>query len=183
MLNKKLERVVDRSVEDKFMNKDVVTVTVKQLKKIKLLYRDITDLVEKENSLVGWQIFCLMAYTLLYALSLLNSVLVGESIQSLKSDAVGLLIIIIYDFYVALSCDLTNYEGKKIIKLCYNLEEKFSMNSPIRHELLELAEQAKFFAPRFVSVGLFDIKRKMLLSMMTTITTYIIVIIQYNNVL
>lgn len=88
-----------------------------------------------------------------------------------------------YNIYVALSCDFAHYEGNRIIKLCYNLGENFPLKSPIRDELLELAEQAKYFSPKFISVGLFNINRRILLSMVTTITTYVIIIIQFNNVL
>lgn len=88
-----------------------------------------------------------------------------------------------YILYISLSCDFATKEGRKLITLCYDLEENFPMRSPIRKELLELADEAVYFTPRFVSVGLFTIDRSLLLSMVTTIATYLIVIIQFNNVL
>ncbi|XP_023310418.1 uncharacterized protein LOC111691580 [Anoplophora glabripennis] len=183
VLNQKFVQVLNISVENKFMSKDVDLMTLKEIKKIKFLYRYINDLVERTNDLLGWPTFCLMAYTMLDALTILNCLVVGEYMQLIFTDTLELFAIIIYTVYIALSCDFTSYEGKKIITLCYDLEDKFPMKSPIRKELLEVAVQAKHFPPKFVSMGLFDINRKILLSMVATITTYVIAIIQFNSVL
>lgn len=99
-LNEKLEQIIKKSVENKFMNKDVVFVTVKQIQRVKSLYRDVTDLVERANLLLGWPIFCLMAYTLLDTLSILNGLIANEGLQWIGADSIELFLIIVSNFAI-----------------------------------------------------------------------------------
>lgn len=94
-LNGKLVQIINKSVENKFMNKEVVFITVKQIQKIKSLYRDINDLVERANLLLGWPIFCLMAYTLLNTLSILNGLIADGDLQWIGADSIEIILIIV----------------------------------------------------------------------------------------
>lgn len=74
---------------------------------------------------------------------------------------------------------MTN-EGKKLTKLCYDLEEKFAANSPIRIELLNLAERTVYYAPVFTLFGLSEINKSTFLALISTLATYLIVTIQFK---
>lgn len=99
-LNQKLGEIVDISVENKFMHSDVDIITVNRIKKIKFLYKDIHDLVERTNVLFGWPIFCLMTFVLLGALDVLNFLVVGEYLQLIRIEIVELLGIIVSNLYL-----------------------------------------------------------------------------------
>ncbi|KAJ8947993.1 hypothetical protein NQ314_008509 [Rhamnusium bicolor] len=77
-------------------------------------------------------------------------------------------------------CDLTVRESQKVIKICYNLNQKEILSSEERQELRNLINQVKINIPKFTAAGFFEIGRTTLFSFFGATTTYLIVIIQFH---
>lgn len=93
VLNQRFVQILHVSIENKFMTKDVDVATIKDINKIKFLYRYVNDLVESVSNLFGWSTFCLMAYTILDALTVLNCMIVGDFTQPTERFELFVLIV------------------------------------------------------------------------------------------
>nr|CAH7750358.1 unnamed protein product [Callosobruchus chinensis] len=74
---------------------------------------------------------------------------------------------------------MTMAEGRRVLKTCYILEDKFPIKSPIRQELLDLIDQAHYHLPVFTAFDLFELNRCTFLALISVLTTYFIVSIQF----
>nr|CAI5860281.1 unnamed protein product [Callosobruchus analis] len=70
-------------------------------------------------------------------------------------------------------------EGRRVLKTCYTLEDKFPIRSPIRRELLDLIAQVHYHTPIFTAFDLFELNRCTFLALISVLTTYFIVSIQF----
>lgn len=82
---------------------------------------------------------------------------------------------------IIISCDLVTAEGKRIIPLCYQLRDLPRIYDMEKEELMILANMAKQNYPVLTAGGLFEINRKTMLTFITTVTTYLIILTQLGN--
>ncbi|RZC41106.1 7tm 7 domain containing protein, partial [Asbolus verrucosus] len=82
--------------------------------------------------------------------------------------------------FVIMSCDSATRESKKIVMLCYKIQQHCVANSIERKELIYLAEVTSASVPTFTAAGFFEINRNTFLGILSATTTYLIIIIQFN---
>jgi gustatory receptor len=80
-----------------------------------------------------------------------------------------------------LACDAARSESYKTVFLCYKLREKFPDKSEEQKELLQLAQIVEVNKANFSAADFFDVNRNTLFGIFGTITTYLIVTIQFNE--
>ncbi|KAG5894160.1 hypothetical protein JTB14_001856 [Gonioctena quinquepunctata] len=177
-LNELLENKILAVEKNGSIDSNVQNYAIKRIKVIKKLHRDLTNLVNDIDGLYGWPIIVLGFHILSTLLSVLNGFVLQEGV--LLDELIDLVKVTGYMVCFLLTCDLTAAEGKMIINISYNLEQKFGIESPIRMELLELAEYVRYRRPTFILLGMFELNRRTLLSMVSCLTTYLIIIIQFN---
>ncbi|CAH1986464.1 unnamed protein product [Acanthoscelides obtectus] len=90
-----------------------------------------------------------------------------------------MLTVTTYVVYVIVNCEMTIAEGRTVLTTCYILEDKFPIKSPVRQELLELIDQVHYHAPVFTAFDLFELNRRTFLVLISVLTTYFIVSIQF----
>ncbi|KAJ8964576.1 hypothetical protein NQ314_004880 [Rhamnusium bicolor] len=179
-LNYLLNRIISETVENKFKSSNTDYFTVKQIKLCKSLYMEMEKISRSVNVIFGWPGLCIML-SFLNILEVLNSVIFGARREQMFYELFELALTLVYSTVLIISYEYATNEGQKLIHLCYDLEEKFPLKSPIRNEVLEFVELTKYFAPKFSAVGLFIPSRKTILNMFSLATTYLIVIIQLNS--
>ncbi|RZB40915.1 hypothetical protein BDFB_014701 [Asbolus verrucosus] len=79
-----------------------------------------------------------------------------------------------------MSCDLAASESKKIMLLCYKMQQGFSDNSKERRELKWLTNEISINIAKFTAAEFFEINRNTFFGILSTTTTYLIIIIQFN---
>lgn len=85
---------------------------------------------------------------------------------------------------LAASCDLATKEAKKTGFLCYKLTQEISACSQpqdVKDDLILFAQLATNQAPYFTAAGFFNVDYTMLLSILGSVTAYIVVLIQFNK--
>lgn len=80
-----------------------------------------------------------------------------------------------------IASDLVVQEAEKIYPMCLKLAEQFSGRTSERMELFTLANKCECFVPVFTAAGFFTIRRNTIFDLMNIMTTYLIIIIQFNN--
>ncbi|CAH1973823.1 unnamed protein product [Acanthoscelides obtectus] len=80
-----------------------------------------------------------------------------------------------------MSCDSVEESGKEIVKNCYNLHHKAKFDL-IKERFLLMVKYAKRWRPVYSAAGICDMNKDFMITVLSTITTYCVVIIQFNNV-
>lgn len=83
-------------------------------------------------------------------------------------------------FFVILCQRIIN-EAKVTEKLCFAFQDQVFQKGEQRQELLILANAVGRRIPVFSAAGYFQINKETLMSIFSTITTYVIVLIQLND--
>ncbi|XP_050507867.1 putative gustatory receptor 28b [Diabrotica virgifera virgifera] len=76
-------------------------------------------------------------------------------------------------------CDMIEKNSAEFITTCHLLQEKVP-NSNIREELLHLANYAQKISPKCTAAGFFVVNRFILGALFSSVTTYLIICIQFN---
>ncbi|CAH1101397.1 unnamed protein product [Psylliodes chrysocephalus] len=177
-IDKKLKERCEFAIENKFISTSSDAKTVLKIKEYFKLYVETSSMVKDVNRLFGWIIIIIFFYTLANSVDILNWYINGETI--INPDLLDLIITIIFAACTILSCNCTVNKGKHILHTAYAMEECFGMNSIIRLKLLEIAELAEHYLPRYSVLGLFDINKSTIISLISILSTYMLVVIQFN---
>lgn len=76
---------------------------------------------------------------------------------------------------------MTTVQAQLITDTCYKLEDEFAIGSKERKELLQLAKLSRINTPYFSAAGFFNMDRTTLFGFLSVATTYVIIIIQFNQ--
>ncbi|KAJ8952979.1 hypothetical protein NQ318_015339 [Aromia moschata] len=82
---------------------------------------------------------------------------------------------------IIFTCDFTVKESRKLLVTCSRMERYLPLTSKERSELLRLEDQIRNNRPSFTAAGFFQINRSTLLSLISTTTTYFIIVLQFRN--
>lgn len=88
---------------------------------------------------------------------------------------------------IASSCNSALNEAEKVGKTTFKLlqdipEFKMTENEEmLREELLVLAQQALMNCPHFTAAGFFNVDYTMLYNILGSVTSYVVVIVQFNK--
>nr|XP_022905524.1 gustatory receptor 68a-like [Onthophagus taurus] len=198
---KKLFISANKSLEFSIKNRNrtkiftVITYGPKDLIKIFLI---LTKTIEYFNRIFGWTILCInfsILANILLSLNfmiqfnnekakLLTSTYGFEFIVLMTSWAAASLIIGIFLTSVANS---TVKEAKNTANVCYKLLTTISVQTSqkldekeLRNDLLLLAEQIAMRSSHFTAAGFFNVDYTMLFTMLSTVTSYLVVLIQFS---
>lgn len=84
----------------------------------------------------------------------------------------------IFSVIIVMSCDAVEKSVEKFITTCYILP---TARSPLRAELHNLANYAEKLRPTFSAAGFYQMNQMTLTRILTVVTTYTIISIQFNT--
>ncbi|XP_023311596.1 uncharacterized protein LOC111692101 [Anoplophora glabripennis] len=148
--------------------------TFNRIRDVKREYTETVMVVEIWNKIFGWPL-------LLIFVEILARVLL--SLAALTEHGIDGLMGSRNHFgpvSIVFCCEATSHEAVKLLKVCYNLQEAYSLLPKERDELNRLQDLIQNKNPTFMAANFFEIKRSLLLSLISTTTTYMIVILQFN---
>lgn len=157
-----------------------------------------TDIVHMFNKTFGWNILLLNLNILMGLLSPISLAIVltrsgpKNDLITLGLDLTSLCmiwggIVLLLGVIVAASCDYAIKEARGIGSSAYKIlqdlpEAKLALNDDLlREELLILGQQATLKCPKFSAAGFFYVDFTMLYNILGSVTTYVVVIVQFNN--
>ncbi|CAH1379847.1 unnamed protein product, partial [Tenebrio molitor] len=185
---KKLYKLLDSSVAgSKKMIKVMELNSISSIRKFERLTRTMADMVTDLNKIFGWPLAFIILRAVLQLLSTAIHILIDAQMKNFhetkhllisKLALTGLMIVC--SVLTILCCDMMSEEGDKLIPLCYKLQEKLDDHSSLRTELRRLAKYISHNLPKMSAAGFFYINRSTILNMVATVTTYYIVVIQFN---
>lgn len=82
---------------------------------------------------------------------------------------------------MVLQVDAVSRASQKLDETCHLLALSKMCKSPLKEELLWLSQSFKVLAPRISAAGFYDINRNVLLGLVSVVTTYFIVFLQFRN--
>ncbi|KAJ8936753.1 hypothetical protein NQ314_012173 [Rhamnusium bicolor] len=78
-----------------------------------------------------------------------------------------------------MSCDGVEKSGRNITTTCY-IKLGAMENSMLRDELMLMAKCTEKLTPKFSAAGFFQVNQHVLATIFSSMTTYLIIIIQFN---
>lgn len=81
---------------------------------------------------------------------------------------------------IVFPCDETVKEAEQFVILCYSLQEKFDRDSSKNKQLMIAGEQCRNFIRHFYAAGFVRVDKRAIFGLLGTVTTYFIVIVQFN---
>lgn len=81
---------------------------------------------------------------------------------------------------ISFACDAVEQEASRISFVCYKLLEGLQTDPILENDLLILALYTGKWTPKFTAAGLFSMNKHMILSLLGTILTYIIFLLQFK---
>lgn len=80
-------------------------------------------------------------------------------------------------------CDNVERETGRVPQLCYSLIKRLGNNEfKMKNDLREYANQASQVKPKFSADGFFDVNLGLLMPIFGSVFTYIIVLMQFQNI-
>ncbi|XP_018569254.1 gustatory receptor 68a-like [Anoplophora glabripennis] len=89
------------------------------------------------------------------------------------------IILVVSATLVAFSCDSVVTQANKLETNCHQLKRTFIWEPKMREELDKLMYLIIKMPPHFSAAGFFEINRSTLLSVISSVTTYFIIITQF----
>lgn len=80
---------------------------------------------------------------------------------------------------MVISCDKVVTEANGIIKVCHEVQENLDFNG--RDEIFNLLTLVKAKKPRYTAAGYFVLNRSTLFALLSTTTTYFIILVQFHQ--
>ncbi|KAJ8956567.1 hypothetical protein NQ317_012639 [Molorchus minor] len=147
----------------------------KQIKEIKQLYRLLYNVVVSFNVIFGKSIFFITAFVVIKLLNCCCWILYNynENTDTLTKHLISITAIV-------MGCDRVEPSSKKNLKTYYLLQETVEI-SPQRNDIFFLPNYMKELAPKFSAFGFFDVNQRFLTGLFSTVTSYVIIIIQLRN--
>ncbi|XP_072397544.1 uncharacterized protein [Diabrotica undecimpunctata] len=159
-----------------------------KLKKVFSLYQDLYVMSDEFNVIFGWKIFLILICTVFSLLNHANrALLVSRQKQDeqhvtykyIMNGLVYPLLYVVTTVALVMSCDSIEKSGDNVITTCHrkliNLDK-----SPLRNDLQVMAKYMDKLRPTFTAAGFFQINQLILATIFTSITTYLIIIIQFQ---
>ncbi|XP_060524885.1 uncharacterized protein LOC132701176 [Cylas formicarius] len=175
------------------INKVIVQNTRRSIRmfKIKATYLKMDDTIRTFNRLLGKQIlyiFIVKSMQLVSVFSRLAQPMRVTHILSIEFHfdliLLNLLLCISSLFAVSaitFSCHATVKESEKLIGICYKLQEKFHIYSEEYQEIQNLINLVTTKRVTFTAADFFEINKPILFALVSTATSYFIVVIQLQN--
>ncbi|KAJ8976959.1 hypothetical protein NQ317_010156, partial [Molorchus minor] len=95
------------------------------------------------------------------------------------SNSIDVFLYVVFTVYIVISCDGVEKSCKKISTTCYLLLEGVQASS-LRSELLFLGRYTTELRPDFTAGDFYKVNRSILAALFSSVTTYLIICIQFN---
>ncbi|XP_049820841.1 gustatory and pheromone receptor 32a-like [Aethina tumida] len=174
-------KYVNLNKELQIISGDTANLNIRDVgKRFRLMY----SVVEQFNSLFGWHIQYLVFLFIVSALSFFNWILFGstKTIPELLVYLFGMIYLLTGVSVLIIQSHKAKSSAKKIVQTSLRLQHHLPQYSPTREELFRLCEKAAMFEPTFTAADFFVLDKSTILSILSTITTYFIVVVQFNNI-
>lgn len=79
-----------------------------------------------------------------------------------------------------MSCDSVEKSCRKTIQICRHYNNIIPENDEIYNELIAMAKLLEKTVPTFSAAGFYDINRGTIISSFSSLTTYMIIVLQFN---
>ncbi|KAJ3620393.1 hypothetical protein MTP99_004345 [Tenebrio molitor] len=148
----------------------------------------LKDTVDLINDIFGWPLALIISYTTVYILNNLDFVFQGSLNPDDKiafkilADTILVLITFSGTSVVIITCDLILREAETMLTKSYVLRRHTEMLSPKEKEkLIQFSDVIQQNFPRFSAARFFNIDRSTILSILTTVVTFLIIMIQFRS--
>ncbi|KAF2893220.1 hypothetical protein ILUMI_12954 [Ignelater luminosus] len=170
----------------------------RRVQQISQVYEVLITQIIYFNRVFGWQILFITATIVVGLLNTLDILIVygvfknNHGSLTFGNDLIILSIFwsvlhFIFGTIVAASCDSATKEAQRTAEICYKLllslpamPEK-SQDRALREQLYLLAQLSSQRCPGFSAAGFFRVDYSMLLALFGSVTSYVIVVIQFNK--
>ncbi|VEN50178.1 unnamed protein product [Callosobruchus maculatus] len=191
-----ISRILQRRYH--FLNQQLIEIfkyvydDKEMLRKVQELYsihRKLYYLSEKFNNVYGWMIFFILISTVLSLLNSANFAFLTKTDCDQAEFNLGPYIIYItaYPVFYACSttaltfaCEAAKRNAITLSTLLFRRLPYFTGSRLIRRELMTVAKSAKELIPSFSAGGFYQVNQYLLSSLFSTVTTYLIVIVQLS---
>ncbi|EEZ99385.1 gustatory receptor 88 [Tribolium castaneum] len=167
-----------------------------ELRKIRIYYNQICGLCDNFNKIFGFVILSVIIFTISYILNLTDLLLVyAVRKKEIKGFTYGndlivlsilwMLTLLIFSFFLAHSCAKAVSETDQITTICFNYLNKISTvpknyeEFVLKEEINLLLRQVTIRRPKFSAAGFFPVDFTLLGFILASVTSYIIVSIQF----
>ncbi|XP_023013606.2 uncharacterized protein [Leptinotarsa decemlineata] len=178
-----------RDINEILMKTDTDIFNVeRRVEKVEKLYLVMDGLIVLMNSLFGWILLAMFFHISLMVLLALtvpvihNYLTKNTSTQSDTEIPFGIYSVLqVVVISIMVFCiDSATREPQNLIKFCMNLECNFPLRFEQNKKIQIAIEKLKALSPNFSAADFFQITRSTLLSMISVITTYFIVMVQLH---
>ncbi|CAH1380352.1 unnamed protein product [Tenebrio molitor] len=149
------------------------------------LLKDTTEII---NDVFGWSLALSISYTTLYILNNFDFIFVATSnpddiiAQRVIADSVLVLLIFSSTVAVIITCDLILKEAESMLLKSYMLTRKTeNLSIKDEKELKRFSERILQNFPKFSAARFLNIDRSTILSILWTVVTFFIVIVQFYS--
>uniref|UniRef100_A0A6P7F9U5 Gustatory receptor n=1 Tax=Diabrotica virgifera virgifera TaxID=50390 RepID=A0A6P7F9U5_DIAVI len=151
------------------------------LKTAEKVYLELNDIIENFNDIFGWPIFGLMFN---FGVMLITTLALSTTATEINITVFYLLVTVatsIWPLVITFSCDLTTKEAQKIPQRCLKMEKKLIVTPEELAALRSFENRALVHVPKFTAAGFFEINRVTLLTFISNLATYFVVLMQLNS--
>ncbi|XP_072377244.1 uncharacterized protein [Diabrotica undecimpunctata] len=162
--------------------KGVFNGKVKILKFMEEQYHDIVQIVNHFNSVFGWSILAVIFNNGVFLLSTFRFITSIET-KDLNENYMRALYMVnavftfVWPVIIIFSCDFTKNEAQKILINCSSLHKTMLLPEEVL-ALNSFENKVYTNLPKFTAAGFFEITRNTLLQFISSLTSYLIILIQ-----
>ncbi|KAJ3653140.1 hypothetical protein Zmor_019049 [Zophobas morio] len=167
-----------------FLDQPGCSTLIQKIEQNLYFLKDTTNAV---NDTFEWPTTMVISYTVLYILNNLDYIFINSSIQNdnqlkekILADFALVLLTVIGTFLVVLWSDLISKEAEDLLDKSYILQRSCK-NLAEKERFQELSKTIKHNFPRFSAARFFSVNRATILSILGTVTTFFIVLIQLRD--
>ncbi|KAJ8921495.1 hypothetical protein NQ315_003113 [Exocentrus adspersus] len=164
--------------------------TIKELQRIYVVYTDVDEAVHTFNKIFGWPMFLSLVETtemVLFFLAMwVENAVPLVSDKPLPVQGLGVIFTSVVflrlcgPIMIIFSCDAVLQGANKVLRNCRLLQATVPFLPREMEELKRLENLMENKMPKFTAANFFQINRSTLLAIISTTTTYMIVILQFN---
>nr|CAI5845186.1 unnamed protein product [Callosobruchus analis] len=164
-------------------------VVLKKVQELYSIHRKLYYLAERLNDIYGWMIFFILISTILSLLNSANFAFLTKTDCDKAEFSLGPYVIYVtaYPVFYACSttaltfaCEAAKRNAITMSSLLFRRLPYFTGSRSIRRELMTVAKSAKELIPSFSAGGFYQVNQYLLSSLFSTVTTYLIVIVQLS---
>ncbi|KAJ8917121.1 hypothetical protein NQ315_012611 [Exocentrus adspersus] len=156
------------------------------IKECTILYLKMDKIIDKVNRVFGWAMLVILIQMGVLSLDTLTFYSLYTQRSSLTTEHIVIyggftLLTVIWPVILILCCDAAVEESKKLLPVCYWLEQVLPRSSKEMEVLKSLENIVKSKPAKMTAAGFFDIDRSTLVSVFSATTMYYLVCIQFNK--